>query len=91
MMRGSDGAIGSIIASPDNGNPSATAAHLLRQSCLGLEYGQILRPCILVGEEASRYSKQHNLWKPCRVVGDDRVESRFPKNDSTKERSINPS
>lgn len=68
MIRASDGAIGAIIASPDNSNPSATVASLLRESCLGLEYQQLLRPCILIGEAATEYAKEHSVFKTCKVV-----------------------
>ena len=68
MIRGSDNALGCIIASPNNANPSAVSSQLLRESCLGLQYQQILRPCILVGEASVDYGKAVNKFVKCQVV-----------------------
>lgn len=67
MIRGSDNALGCIIASPNNANPSAITSQILRDSCLGLQYQQILRPCILVGEASVEYGKQVSKYIECRV------------------------
>lgn len=73
MIRSSDCAMGVVVASPDNQNPSTTAAFLLKESTLGLEAQQLLRPCILVGQAATEYAKQNKIFKSCRVM----IESFF--------------
>ena len=62
MIRSSDCAMGVVVASPDNQNPSTTAAFLLKESTLGLEAQQLLRPCILVGQAATEYAKQNKIF-----------------------------
>ena len=66
-MRSSDCAMGVVVASPENQNPSTTASFLLKESTLGLEAQQLLRPCILVGQAATDYAKEHKIFKSCRV------------------------
>ena len=89
FIRGSDGAIGSIIAAPDNIHPSAVAASLLRESGEGLENDQIIRPCLLVGNAATQYSKQHGLFNPGKVCGiaSSIVMSRFLKSEFSRVRN----
>ena len=68
MIRSSDCAMGVVVASPDTQNPSTTAAFLLKESTLGLEAQQLLRPCILVGQAATEYAKQNKIFKSCHVL-----------------------
>ena len=67
-IRGRDGAFGSVIAVPETIRPSAIAFSLLEDSTQGLQFGQLIRPCILVGAAAAKYAKDLGLLKAREVL-----------------------
>ena len=67
ILRSTDHALGCIIAAPDCANPTRIAASILKESCQPLEYGEIVRPCCLVGPSAVQYAKERFLFQKCSV------------------------
>ena len=63
MMDGSTGALGIVSSAPGISNPSDIAYSLLCESILGLEYGYLIRPCILCGPSIRQYAEERGLLK----------------------------
>lgn len=63
MIEGSTGALGIVSSALDISNPSDIAYSLLCESKLGLEYGYLIRPCILCGPGVRQYAVERNLLK----------------------------
>ncbi|KAK8827547.1 hypothetical protein WA577_007094, partial [Blastocystis sp. JDR] len=61
VIRSGDHALGCVIAVPECANPTRIAAALLKESTLSLEYGEILRSCILVGSAAASFASDRSL------------------------------
>lgn len=79
---------GCVTAVPDTSRPSAIAFSLLEESTLGLEMGQLIRPCLLTGSSALNYAKENGLFKD-NTVGCDMISSIFrSKSVSENEGSV---
>ncbi|KAK8817253.1 hypothetical protein WA556_003149, partial [Blastocystis sp. ATCC 50177/Nand II] len=61
VIRSGDHALGCVIAVPECANPTRIATALLKESTLSLEYGEILRSCILVGSAAASFASDRSL------------------------------
>lgn len=67
VIRGRDHALGCVIAVPECANPTTIAASLLKESTQSLEFGEILRSCILVGDAAAAFAQDHCIRKEVEV------------------------
>ena len=68
VIRSGDHALGCVIAIPECANPTRIAAALLKESTLSLEYGEILRSCILVGSAAASFASDRSLLHKTEVL-----------------------
>lgn len=68
VIRSGDHALGCVIAVPECANPTRIAAALLKESTLSLEYGEILRSCILVGSAAASFASDRSLLQKTEVL-----------------------
>ena len=68
VIRSGDHALGCVIAVPECANPTRIAAALLKESTLSLEYGEILRSCILVGSAAASFASDCSLLHKTEVL-----------------------
>ena len=68
VIRSGDHALGCVIAVPECANPTRIAAALLKESTLSLEYGEILRSCILVGSAAASFASDRSLLHKTEVL-----------------------
>lgn len=67
VIRSGDHALGCVIAVPECANPTQIAAALLKESTLSLEYGEILRSCILVGSAAASSARDRSILSTTEV------------------------
>lgn len=68
VIRSGDHALGCVIAVPECANPTRIATALLKESTLSLEYGEILRSCILVGSAAASFASDRSLLHKTEVL-----------------------
>lgn len=74
MMDASTGAMGVVAAAPGVANPSDVAYSLLSDSMSGLEFGSLIRPCVLCGDGARRYAVERDILKSVSITEKTRLK-----------------